>query len=180
MRINLLPEEYRPQPAVRPVRLAIMIVGAVLCFATVVFVAFEMIALQGNKAIYEQTQIERASYDSLKAKLDEIDVLAAKVGVYRQELQQINGEYNDYLPIFSDIGAALPDSIWLTDVGISGKTEVATKGGSLDFALVGNYMDNLLKQASIDACKLERITEVETEGFTFYKFEMTLIVREAK
>lgn len=179
MRIDLLPADHKPQPAVDAKRLGIMTAVAVLCAAAICTMLFFFFAWESSKSNLAQTQSERAMLDAEKAKLDQIDSMLAKIEQVKKELATINSGYNDYLPVFKGVATAMPSQIWLTEMNIKGKSEVTFKGSSLDYAVIGSFMENIEEQEAIGGSRLSKITEVDKNSLLRYDFEMSLTAKEA-
>lgn len=174
MKIDLLPPEYRPQPVIQPVRLAGMIVGGILCLISLGFAAYQYRLARVADVQLQTVRQELASYQGYQQQLRRIDDLRRKVATYRLELKEFEDIYQPYLTLMKGIAAALPGSVWLEQVRINTDGVIALQGESLDFALVGSFLERLYQLDSIQSCKLQKITEVKKDKLTSYHFEIQL------
>lgn len=170
MRINLLPPEYRPQPVINPVRLVVMIVGSIVCLASLGFAIYQYSLLHFNRIKLDNVKKELSTYDVYKAQLETIDKLQTQVDTYKKELKQFEDVYQLHLQIINGIAGSLSEQVWINKLKIASDGKIALEGGALDFVLVGHVLEKLNKMKEINLCKLKEIKEVKNETLTTYDF----------
>lgn len=180
MKIDLLPPEYRLPPQIQLQRLARMIVGGVLCLMALGFSVYQYQLTRPVKIQLQTVRRELASYENQRQKLERVEDLHRKIAAYRQELQVLEDSYQPYVILMDGIAAALPQSVWLNQLQINSDGVIALQGKSLDFGLIGHFLDGLNLMDSIQGCQLQKISEVTHGQFGGYSFEIQLTAGRAR
>jgi Tfp pilus assembly protein PilN len=162
MRINLLPEQYRPEPAVNPVRLSIFIVGAVLIFIAGIWTIIQSSKLQSEKQMLATVMQQIDSYQST---IREIESYEAKLKVLKQRLSEINkikSAYLQYPFVLKKLAGALTEDMWLNSVNMPPLGTITINGKSLLFTNISGLVKNLNETPGLSDVKLSNVSAEDT------------------
>jgi Tfp pilus assembly protein PilN len=177
MRINLLPEQYRPEPAVNPLRLSILIVGAVLIFIAGIWLFVQSSQLQTEKQILAGVNQQIDSYQST---IQEIKQYETKLQILKQrldEIEKIKTAYLQYPSVLKKLAGALTDDMWLSSVNMPPLGTVTINGKSLIFTNISGLVKNLNETSGLSNVKLANVSsDAQGEGDVaeLYSFSLKL------
>jgi Tfp pilus assembly protein PilN len=164
MRINLLPEQYRPEPAVNPLRLAIFIAGAVLIFVAGIWILIQSSRLQTEKQLLAGIEQQIESY---RPTLLEIKQYETKLAVLKQrlgEVEKIKAAYRQYPFILRKLAGALTEDMWLSSVSMPPLGTVTISGKAVIFTNISGLVQNLNETPGLANVKLSSVTSEEPNG----------------
>ena len=177
MRINLLPEQYRPEPAVNPLRLSMLIVGAVLIFIAGIWLFVQSSQLQMEKQILAGVSQQ---IDSYQLTIQEIKQYETKLQILKQrlgEIEKIKTAYLQYPSVLKKLAGALTDDMWLSSVNMPPLGMVTINGKSLIFTNISGLVNNLNETSGLSNVKLANVTSDdpgEGDVVKLYSFSLKL------
>lgn len=174
MRINLLPVEYRPQPALSLPRVLLITGLSVFLCATLVFCGFNYFQLKNLEEQYDTLVEQIAVYDRAIAEIEEIEAFIARVRRWETEVAEIDRLYHPGRAIFWSLAAALPDEIWLTEVAVSGEEKLTIRGDSLNLTVMGRFLQNINQNPLFQASSLKEVRENIYGEVISYQFEVEI------
>jgi Tfp pilus assembly protein PilN len=176
MRINLLPEQYRPEPVVNPLRLSILIVGAVLIFVAGIWLFVQSSQLQTEKqmlaAVGQQIDSYQSTIQEIKQYETKLQILKQRLG----EIDRIKSAYLQYPFVLKKLAGALTDDMWLSSLNMPPLGTVTINGKSLVFTNISGLVKNLNETAGLSGIKLSNVTSDSSESNTvkLYSFSLKL------
>jgi len=173
MRINLLPQEYRPQPLINPKRLFLMIISGVLALSSIGFAFFEYTSINANKRDLQSIKQQLTALESKKDLLQKVEALQQEIEKFKKEVKTIEGYYNQPVMLLDRMTAAMPEHIWLENLKLGTDGKIQIRAHTLDFVIISDLLDNLKKTGIFQEVKLLKIDEEKNEdsGLTTYSFE---------
>lgn len=173
MRINLLPEEYRPRRALSLRRLLLFTGLLVFLGGTLVFCGFYYWQVQNLQERYATLEAHIAVYDQAIEEIEEIEAFIAQVRRWEREITEIDRLYQPGRVLFWSLAAALPDEIWLTEVAVSGE-KLTIKGDSLNLTMMGRLLQNINKTPLFRGSFLKEVRENTHGEVRSYQFEVEI------
>jgi Tfp pilus assembly protein PilN len=178
MRINLLPEQYRPEPAVNPLRLSVLIVGAVIIFIGGIWLFVQSSQLQTEKqllaAVNQQIDTYQSTLQDIKQYETKLQVLKQRLG----EIEKIKAAYLQYPFVLKKLAGALTDDMWLSSVNMPPLGTVTINGKSLVFTNISGLVKNLNETAGLSDVKLSSVTSEDSgEGDAVKLYSFSLKVK---
>lgn len=181
MRINLLPQEFRPQPLVSPTRLLVMIIGSILVIGSVVGVIYQVFQLKMEEDtlanVTAQLEVRKASM----AEVAEIEAKLQEITKRQDEIKKIMETYPEYPVLIKVIAGALKNSdIWLTDTTMASDGIFKITGKTIVFPVIGDFLKKLTESGIYQSARLTDVTEEkEKDKFnTVYTFNIEVATGE--
>jgi len=174
MRINLLPPEERPQPLINPRRLTLMIGGGVLVF---VAIGFAVLQFNGWRTARQEAALVEKRLEIMRgfeAQLKRYEELRRQVEQAKKEIETVKDSYQLEPRLIEAVAAVTPENIWLGEIASGADGAIKIKGDSLDFALIGDFLEKLQRTKQFTEIKLVKITENDEEDYRSYGFEINL------
>lgn len=162
--INLLPQDLRPQPAVRwrfvlTTAVILCLVGAALAY--LLLLSTRVSVLKNQLAVVEQ-QIDRLEHSKAQE---------AELGRLKKALESVSTEYSQGRPLESVIleliEDSLPASCWLQSIHLSNGTLVldGQAGSLVDIANLAIRLESL---PVFDSVTVGTIAELDTSLYSFH------------
>ncbi|HOJ77002.1 MAG TPA: PilN domain-containing protein [Bacillota bacterium] len=178
MRINLLPLEYRPQPLINPMRLVMMIIGSCLFFITILVSLFYYLNIQNSKVLLDGVNKELEILRPSEEKLNRVEQLASRIDKNKNEIEQIKNNYQNYVDNISNVVVSLPEQLWLRKFELNNNGKISIEGSTLDFVIVGHFLNRLEENDLFNKVKLNRIEETrageENNKMVYYNYSIEL------
>jgi len=175
MKINLLPLEYRPQPAVKMKRLLILAGSSSMVFLSLLFAGLQFFMFSSTKT--ELTILEKDLVRT-EAPLKRVAVVEERYQHFQKrqtEVVRITNQYQTHLQLLSEISLALSEDLWLNAVKVANDGKINIEGSSLEFSFIGDYLGRLGREESFGNAKLKEVNEIEENGLSYYKFNIDLL-----
>ncbi len=173
MRINLLPEEYRPQPALSLRRLLLLTGLLVFLGATLVFCGYYWWQVRTLEERCAALEAHIAVYDQAIEEIAEIEAFIARVRRWEKEITDIGRLYPPGRRFLWNLAAALPEEIWLTEVRVSGEN-LTIRGDSLNLTMMGRLLQNINKTPLFHGSFLKEVRENTQGEVRSYQFEVEI------
>lgn len=173
MRINLLPAEYRPQPALSLRRLLLFTGLLVFLGGTLAFCGFYYWQVRNLEERYTALEAHIAVYDQAIAEIEEIEAFITQVQRWEREITDINRLYPPGRMFFWSLAAALPEEIWLTEVAVSGE-KLTIRGDALNLTMMGRLLQNINKTPLFSGSFLKEVRESTHGEVRSYQFEVEI------
>lgn len=174
MRINLLPEEYRPQPMVE-LRRVFRLTGLIIfLLAALVFYGWNHLTSQSLAERVDVLEGQIAVYDQSMAEIEGIEAFIEKVRRWEGEVKKIDESYPPNQKLLWSLAAALPQEIWLTEVVITPGQKLTVKGNSLNLRAMGRLLQNINGLAFFQSSYIKEVREVTRDEVTAYQFEVEI------
>lgn len=174
MKINLLPQEFRPQPLISPARLIIVLIGSVLL----------VISLSGLVYQYFQYNNEKNNLANISAQLERQQTMLAEVNSIEQKFQEIKkrqdiinkilDSYPKYNSLLQKLAFALKSDIWLDNTNLASDGLFVIKGKAISFPIIGDYLKSLTQSDVYQAARLNNVSVVKEDERSkpVYTFEI--------
>ncbi len=172
MRINLLPEEYRPKPRIQALSFIILLIMA----ATVVIGwAFAFYAYYNNQVLTAQSEEMSIQLKDLKSQVEEAeqrDKMVAEIKKLQKDAAQINALYQPSSDVLRKLASVIMDDMWLADVSIEKSGKVKVSGSSIVFPQIGTYLDRLIQQRYFKNPRMIQMRREKEEQLNVYRFTL--------
>ena len=175
MRINLLPQEYRPKQQVNFMNLVILFGGLGLFIVAAGFGVYEYFSYQ--ELIQELSSIEQ-QITFLRPQMEEAQKLEqtqAELIKLQGEFEKIKGFYQPQLGIFNSLEVIIPENIWLDELTVDQKGKVTVTGQSLDIPLIGNFLNKINLSEFYQSTSLKEIKLLDKDKLTSYQFDLEMV-----
>ncbi|MGD8401355.1 MAG: hypothetical protein PVH64_10570 [Bacillota bacterium] len=174
MRINLLPEQYRPEPLINPFRLTLLIICSVLLCVGLTWMAVQTLTLGNEKQLLETANQQIVSYQSTMAEIIRCEQRLAALRKQLNEVQKIQDAYHQYPLVLKRLAGSLEHDMWYDSINMQAAAAFEVKGKSLLFPTIAGLIDNLQALPDLTAVKLTQVNTVESEGTDYYSFAFKL------
>ena len=174
MKINLLPQEFRPQPLVSPLRLGIIAGGLVLILAALSGVVWQYLVLKNEERMIANFSVQ---LNIRKASLEEVKDIEARLNKLKQRqaaIKKIIETYPEYSTLLKRLAGALRNDIWLTSVEASTDGFFTIRGETIFFNFIGDFLKGLSQSETYQLARLINVDEVENDGVTTYSFQIDI------
>jgi Tfp pilus assembly protein PilN len=172
VRIDLLPEKYKPQPKVHIANLIILLVALASLLAVG---GFALDAFFQNQALGQELPSDTQILNGLQIQLNEArqkEALFAQVEQFHKEIATVQGRYQAIATVLRNIAGAIPKDVWLDEAGISPKGQVKLTGGSILFPLLGDFLTNITNLDYFQPPKLQDISQRKINSLKYYQFTL--------
>ena len=174
MRINLLPESYRPQPQVRFLNLIILLVGVVAILTVSLFGYLAYKENQSLTAESDKLAMTIQSFQGILAEARQKEALFAEVEKLHEEILKVQVLYQDHADIFRKIANEMPGDIWLSDLKIGSKGSITMNGATLIFPQLSEFLSNINQLNIFKKARFISISQKEGVDNVLYKFLLEL------
>jgi Tfp pilus assembly protein PilN len=174
MRINLLPQQYRPEPLINPFRLTLLIICSVLLCGGLAWMALQVLTLGGEKQLLATADQQIVSYQSTMAEITRCEQRLAALRKQLGEVQKIQDAYQQYPLVLKRLAGSLEDDMWYDSINMQAAAAFEVRGKSLLFPTIAGLIDNLQAVPDLTAVKLTQVTAVESDGTDYYSFAFKL------
>lgn len=174
MRINLLPEQYRPEPLINPFRLTLLIICSILVFGGAVWMLVQSFQLNTEKELLATVTQQ---VDSYQGTLREISAYEQRLQSLTQRLaqvEQIKAAYFQYPLVLKRLAGALEEDMWFSSVDMTALGQFTVSGKSLIFPRIGGLLKNLQNIPELQEVKLTQVSAVEENELDMYNFSIKL------
>jgi Tfp pilus assembly protein PilN len=175
MRINLLPEQYRPEPLVNPLRLAILISCSLLLFGGLIWWGLQMLTLGNEEQLRDATVQQINSYQPTMAEITRYEQRLTALHKQLGEVQKIKDAYRQYPLVLKRLAGSLEANMWYDSINMQPVAAFDVKGKSLLFPTIAGLIDNLQAVPDLSEVKLTQVDALEREaGVGYYSFALKL------
>jgi Tfp pilus assembly protein PilN len=174
MRINLLPEEYRPKPQVRLGSLVLLMAIGLLVVGAWVMAGIAFFSHQSLAGQSAQLAEQIRDYQSQLAEARQKEALFAEVEKLRQDVEQMRGLYQEPSLILRRIASAMPDDVWMTDLAVNAGGGVQIGGGSVVFPQLGTFLDRLNQLQYFKKTRLKDVRQQKEEQLASYQYTLEM------
>lgn len=179
MKINLLPQEFRPQPLVSPIRLLVMIVGLVLIFISFAAMGFQYFQLSQEKEQLRNLQTQLELQQEQLAEANKIEEIYNEVKKRQETVKKILDSYPRYHLLLSEMASTLKPDIWLTEVQFNQDGFLEIRGEAILFPVIGDFLKNLIRTEDYKTARLLKVSEREIlDSEPVYSFEIEVSTGE--
>jgi Tfp pilus assembly protein PilN len=172
MRINLLPEEYRPKPQIQALSFIILLIMTV----SVVFGwAFALLAVYNNQVLTAQSEEMSVQLKDLKSQVEEAeqrDKIFAEIKKLQKDAAQISVLYQPTSVALRKMDSVIFDDMWLNDVSVDMAGKVKISGSSIVFPQMGTYLDRLIQQQYFKKPRMIEMRREKEEQLNVYRFTL--------
>ncbi len=175
MKIDLLPLEYRPQPALSIKEILILSGSCTLVFLALLFVGMQFMMLNATKAELNVVKQELKMTEAPMKKVLAAEQRYQQFQKRQTEVTKITNQYQTHLKLLDQIALALSEDLWLNTVKIAQDGMININGSALGFSLIGDYLGRLDKAEALGKAKLKEVNQIEDEGLSYYKFNIDLL-----
>lgn len=175
MRINLLPLEFRPKQQVTFANIMILLGGISVFIASIGFGVYEY--FNYRESIKRLASIEQQIL-FLQPQMDEVRKLEqtqADLIKFREEINKIRGFYQPQLEIFNSLALVMPGGIWMEELIIDHSGKVIVSGKSLNFPLIGNFLNEINLSKFYQSTSLKEISLEDNDDYTSYRFNVEML-----
>ncbi len=172
MRINLLPEELRPQKKVQASSLIILLIIAV---SVVTAWTIAVMAFVNNQSLTSESTNINVRLNDLKTQIDEAkkyDQIFQEIEKLQNDAKKINALYQPSPQVARRLASVLLDDMWLTEVSIDKVGKIKIKGGSVVFPQMGVYLDRLTSLKYFKDPHYIGMRREKNEQLSTYTFEL--------
>ena len=116
-----------------------------------------------------EVAVNQREYDRLKPIIEEVEAFKKRNAELRHKIEVIEQlKANQYGPVrlMDEVSKALPELLWLTDLGVSG-TAISMRGQALNENAVANFIANLGASPFFSEPVLKIMSQNEAAVFTF-------------
>jgi Tfp pilus assembly protein PilN len=177
MRINLLPEQYRPEPPVNPLRLSILISCSLLLFGGLIWWGLQMLTLGNEEQILAVTVQQSSSYQPAMREITRYEQRLAALDKQLGQVQKIKAAYRRYPLVLKQLAGSLEADMWYDSISMQPTEAFDVKGKSVLFTTLAGLIDNLQALPDLTVVKLTQVDAVEREagaGAGYYSFALKL------
>ena len=174
MKINLLPEQYRPQKQVRVGNLIILFTAVIVIITVSGMAVIEYLKYQKCQQEAKQIKIQLQSYQKALIEVAETESFRAQIEKRKQEINLITDLYQPHKSILKTIAAMAPDDLWLTELQIKKNGGVTIVGQAIVFSLIGDFLKNLNGLESFTSSRLKEINTAKQDELGMFKFRIEL------
>lgn len=180
MKINLLPEEYRPVPSLNFFRLLFLLTSSSLFFLFALFMVQQWYVLNSVKTnvkqINEQLEFYGQSYQNVKA-VESMQI------ILRQKENEVKRLTDGFLPIEAVINESarlVPDRLWFNLFVVDEKNQVNIMGQSDRMTAIANLLMDIENSSLFAKAELQSITDQsEADTSKLYNFKLMYNVEKA-
>lgn len=174
MRINLLPEEYRPKPQVRLGSLAVLLMIGILVAGSWVMAGTAFFANQSLTVKSGQLAEQLQEYQGELAEARQKEALFTEVKQLRDDADRIRALYPEHVTILRQIAATLPEDVWLTDLSVTSSGLVQVSGGVVVFPQLGAFLDRVNQLHYFKATHLKDVHQQKDEQLAIYQYALEM------
>ncbi len=119
--------------------------------------------------VKSEVAVNQREYDRLKPIIEEVEAYKKKNAELRHKIEVIEQlKANQFGPVrlMDEVSKALPDLLWLTDLGVSGPA-ISVRGQALNENAVANFIANLGASPFFSEPVLKIMSQTETGVFNF-------------
>jgi Tfp pilus assembly protein PilN len=174
MRINLLPEQYRPEPLINPLRLSLLITCSVLLFGGLIWIGLQHLTLGDEKQSLATATQQIASYQPTMREITRSEQRLAALRKQLGEVQKIQDAYRQYPLVLKRLAGSLEHDMWYDSINMQALNPFEVKGKTVLFPTIAGLIDNLQAVPDLTAVKLTQVDRVETDGLDYYSFALKL------
>jgi Tfp pilus assembly protein PilN len=179
MKINLLPKEYRPQPAVSFPRLLFVIIFIVAIFGTGCFLALESLSLNEMDANISKVDQDLNLYGQQYLSVKVIEDQETAITKAKQDIDAVSKPYVPVNQYLGEIVAPLPDKVWLKSLTIDDKG-FSIDGNTDRLRAVAMYMMDLEASPIFSGTNLTTINNSTSKGLgDVFDFKLTFQAEKA-
>lgn len=174
MKINLLPQEFRPQPLVSPVRLGIIIGGMVLILVALAGVVWQYLVLRNEERMIANYTVQLEIRKAALAEANDIEARLNKLKQRQAAINKIIETYPEYPVLLKTLVGALRNDVWLTSVEATTDGFFKIRGETLFFNFIGDFLKGLSQSETYQSARLINVDEVDNDGVTTYSFQIDI------
>jgi type IV pilus assembly protein PilN len=119
--------------------------------------------------VQAEVAVNQREYDRLKPIIEEVEAFKKRNAELRHKIEVIEQlKANQFGPVrlMDEVSKALPELLWLTDLGVSGAA-ISMRGQALNENAVANFIANLGASPFFSEPLLKIMSQSETGVFTF-------------
>lgn len=174
MKINLLPEEHRPQPIVNVYRVGFLIFIGICVLVSGIIYINAWIELNSVKTKLTQVEQDIIIYGQSYENVKHIEQLENTVKKKRKEMESITKPYLPFDRLLSEVIRCLPDKLWLLSMDINEQGKISLAGVTNRLNAISNYMVELEFSPEFKQVVLSDVNaNIQGEEQYLYKFNLT-------
>jgi Tfp pilus assembly protein PilN len=174
MRINLLPEQYRPEPLINPFRLSLLIICSVLLFGGLIWIVTLHLNLGTEKQLLAAATRQIASYQPTMQEISRCEQRLAALRKQLDAVQKIQDAYRQYPLVLKRLAGSLEHDMWYDSINMQALNPFEVKGKTLLFPTIAGLVDNLQADPDLTQVKLTQVDSIEEETVDYYSFTLKL------
>jgi Tfp pilus assembly protein PilN len=179
MKINLLPQEYRPKAAVNALRLFFMIFFVVSIFGMGVWLTGEWFALKQLDVQLAETNQDLNIYGQQYQNVQMIEKEQADIIRKKQDIINIMQPFIPFEEVMGEIAAPVPEKLWLNSVEINSDNTINLVGKTDRINAIALYMMDLEASPALMGTKLSTIENKNNGNADIFEFKMNFMVDKA-
>lgn len=133
IRINLLPPEYRAQPAINPLRLLLLLVLVVIPLILAGMAAYCYYDLQSLSRSVEMMRIEREQYGVLYDKVLSMERTLAQVKAKLEAYEKLEESHLEAVDILMALNEVVPENVMINSLAVQGGGGITINGEATDY-----------------------------------------------
>jgi Tfp pilus assembly protein PilN len=161
MRINLLPEQYRPEPPINPLRLLMLITCSALLFVGLIWFGVQSVTLGNERQLLANAVQQIASYQPTMAEVTRCEQRLAALRKQLGAVEKIQEAYRRYHRVLRRLAGSLEADMWYDSINMQPTGTFDVKGKSLFFPTIAFLIDNLQSVPDLTEVKLTQVTALE-------------------
>jgi Tfp pilus assembly protein PilN len=174
MRINLLPEAYRPEPPVNPFRLVLLISCSVLLFVGAGWGIFQQFQLGNEKQLLAAVKQEVETYQPVLRETEQLERRLQALRKQLGEVEKIQAAYLQYPLVLKHLAGALEPGMWFESIKMDPNSPFNLSGKTILFAKISGFLENLRTVPELTSVKLNQVIEVSADHLNLYNFGVKL------
>jgi Tfp pilus assembly protein PilN len=174
MRINLLPEQYRPEPLINPFRLSLLIICSVVLFGGLIWILTLHMNLGTEKQLLAAATQQIASYQTTMREISRCEQRLAALRKQLDEVQKIQDAYRQYPLVLKRLAGSLEHDMWYDSLNMQALNPFEVTGKALLFPTIAGLIDNLQANPDLTRVKLTQVNAVEADTINYYSFALKL------
>lgn len=174
MRINLLPEQYRPEPLINPLRLTLMLVCGFLVFGSAIWLLLLSMQLGTEEQRIVSLDQQINNYKATLAQIDQYERRLTSLKERLGQVEKIKAAYFQYPFVLKRVAGALKDEMWVDSINMAALEAFQINGKSLIFPNIGGLLKNLQKLPELHDVKLTQLAAADVEDLEVYDFAIKL------
>lgn len=178
MKIDLLPQEYRPQPSFNLMKVSLVILLILTVFVSGWFLASDLV--QYN-AVRVDTLIVQDELDVLQQTFESkqnIQQVSDEIDKKKKEIAILTGPHLQMGEILGEMSGILPNHFWFESLSVSKENIVTLRGGTNRMSAVANYTDAIENSPLFQTASVKSIS-TSTDVNDYYRFEMNVVLEKA-
>lgn len=177
MKIDLLPQEYRPQPSLNVLKISLIIVLILTVFVSGWYLASDIMEL---KSLHENIQIALDELKVLQETVESkqnIQKVSEEIERKKKEIEILTGSHLQMGEILGEMSSVLPNNFWFESLSIDKNNNLMLKGGTNRLSAVANYAESIERSPLFKQVSIQSISASANEN-EYYRFEMDIALEK--